>query len=90
VRPAEVASGCSARPARFICLLVCPSRAGAQAPLASEHLVTVHLYDGRKLLFVLKGKQHSLVVKGVPKNVKVRAVRVRGEGFGVLGPAARS
>jgi hypothetical protein len=49
--------------------------------------VTVHLSDGRRLLFVLKGRRHSLVVRAVVRAVKV--VRVRGEGFGVLGPAAR-
>jgi hypothetical protein len=58
-----------------------------RAPLASESLVTVHLSDGRRLLFVLKGRRHSLVVK-VPPKVRVLAVRVRGEGFGALGPAS--
>ena len=55
------------------------------APLASEHLVTIHLSDGRHLLFVLKARRHSLVVRKVPRKVRVGTVRVRGEGFGKTG-----
>jgi hypothetical protein len=58
------------------------------APLAVEDFVTVHLSDGRRLLFVLKGRRHSLRVPAVGRGVKLDGVRVRGEGFGVLGPAA--
>jgi hypothetical protein len=60
----------------------------APAPFATEHFVTVQLSDGRRLLFVLRGGRHSLSVLSVPRTVHVRRVRVRGEGFGVLGPSA--
>jgi hypothetical protein len=60
----------------------------ARAPLAAQHLVTIHLSDGRRLLFVLKGARHTLVVRSVPPKVRVLALRVRGEGFGALGPVA--
>jgi hypothetical protein len=57
---------------------------------AAEHLVTVHLGDGRRLMFVLKGARHKLVVPGVPRKVRVLSVRVRAEGFGTLGPISHS
>jgi hypothetical protein len=60
----------------------------APAAGAKEHFVTVHLGDGRRLMFLLKGSRHSVVVRAVPKRVRIVAVRVRGEGFGVLGPAS--
>jgi hypothetical protein len=41
-------------------------------------------------MFVLKGARRTLVVRGVPRRVRVLAVRVRGEGFGALGPAAHA
>jgi hypothetical protein len=62
----------------------------APAQGAAKHLVVVRLGDGRRLFFVLKGARHSLVVRGVPRRVRVLAVRVRGEGFGVLGPVAHA
>jgi hypothetical protein len=61
----------------------------APAALATRHLVTVYLSDGRALLFALKGARHALVVRGVPAKVRVVRVRVRGEGFGALGPASQ-
>jgi hypothetical protein len=61
----------------------------APAALAKEQLVTVHLGDGRRLLFVLKGSRHRLTVPAVPRRVRVLSVRVRGAGFGRLGPAAK-
>lgn len=58
--------------------------------LATEHAVTVELSDGRHLFFLLEHDRHSLVVPQVPKRVKVRSVRIRGEAFGRFGPAAKT
>jgi hypothetical protein len=58
------------------------------AQLAAKHFVTVRLSDGRRLLFVLRGARHSLVVRSVPAKVRVLGVRIRGEAFGRLGPVA--
>jgi hypothetical protein len=62
----------------------------APAVGAAEHFVTVRLSDGRRLMFVLKRGRHTLVVRGVTSGVRVLAVRVRGEGFGALGPASHA
>jgi hypothetical protein len=58
----------------------------ALAPLANMQFVTVDLSDGRHLFFILKGHRHSVQVPQVPRSVRVESVRVRGEGFGRLGP----
>jgi hypothetical protein len=58
----------------------------APAPLATRQFVTVDLSDGRHLFFIVKGRGHSVLVPRVPRRVRVGSVRVRGEGFGKLGP----
>jgi hypothetical protein len=61
----------------------------APAPLAPTHFVTVDLSDGRHLFFILRGGRHSVLLPRVSRKVRIRSVRVRGEGLGRLGPAAR-